>query len=248
MVDLHTHILPRLDDGAASVEESLDMLRKEREHGVSTVVATPHFYADKDDPEAFLKARERAYRKLFCEMEKQEGEVFPRIILGAEVAYFEGISDCEDLSKLNIEGTKLLLLEMPAIKWNERMIAEVTAIYEKTGLVPVIAHIDRYIKIFNNKKMAEYFSDLPVLIQANAGFFGEWRYSRLALKMFDRGQIHLLGTDCHNTTSRPPEMYLATQALEKKFGKGVIPFIERNERKAFSNSRREVLSVLYGEE
>lgn len=220
------------------------MLRAEREHGVSTVIATPHFYADKDDPAAFLKGRERAYRNLREEINNHSDEQFPEILLGAEVAYFEGMSDCEELLKLNIDGTKLLLLEMPAIKWNERMVAEVVAVYEKTGLVPVIAHIDRYIKVFNDKRMADWFSGLPVLIQANANFFSGWKYTRLALKMFDRGQIHLLGTDCHNTESRPPQMNLATEALKKKFGEGVISYLERNERKALSSSRREILSVI----
>jgi len=244
MVDFHTHILPRLDDGSSSVEMSLDMLRKEKEHGVSTVIATPHFYADKDDPVAFLRAREKAYSTLCEKMAKYEGEQFPDIMLGAEVAYFEGMSDCEELSALNIVGTKLLLLEMPAIKWNERMIAEVQAVYEKTGLIPVIAHIDRYIKVFNNKRMADWFEGLPVLIQANASFCEGWKYTRMALKMFDRGQIHLFGTDCHNTSSRPPEMDRATDALKKKFGDGVISYIEENERRALSQSRREILSVL----
>ena len=244
MVDFHAHILPRLDDGSSSRKESLDMLRKEREHGVDTVIATPHFYADRDNPESFLKERERAYKKLLLEMKNFESEKFQKIVLGAEVAYFEGMSDTEELSQLNIEGTKLLLLEMPAIKWNERMIAEVVAIYEKTGLVPVIAHIDRYIKVFNNRHMADWFEDLPVLIQANASFFTGWKYTRMALKMFDRGQIHLLGTDCHNTNSRPPEMNIATEALKKKFGDGVIAHLEYNEKKAFSDSRREILSIL----
>lgn len=220
------------------------MLRAEREHGVETVVATPHFYADKDNPTDFLRRRERAYRSLSEKIEKNGEETFPRIMLGAEVAYFEGMSDCEELSLLNIEGTKLLLLEMPAIRWNERMIAEVLAIHEKTGLIPVIAHIDRYIKVFNNKRMADWFEGLPVLIQANADFFTGWKYTRLALKMFDRGQIHLLGTDCHNTDSRPPEMNVATEALVKKFGEGVLKYLERNERKVFSTSRREILSII----
>ena len=244
MVDFHTHILPCLDDGAASCEESLNMLRKEREHGVDTVIATPHFYADRDDPEAFLKKRETAYKKLLLEMENFEPRELPRIVLGAEVAYFEGMSDCEELPLFNIDGTKLLLLEMPAIRWNERMIAEVVAIYEKTGLIPVIAHIDRYIRIFNDRRMAEWFSDLPVLIQANASFFTGWKYTRMALKMFDRGQIHLLGSDCHNTSTRPPEMNLATDALRKRFGDGAIAYLEHNEKKVFSSSRREILSVL----
>ena len=59
MTDLHTHILPGMDDGAVSVETSLEMLRMERDQGVDAVVLTPHFYRDRERPEQFL-ARRRA--------------------------------------------------------------------------------------------------------------------------------------------------------------------------------------------
>ena len=151
MIDLHTHILPNMDDGSKSVEESEQMLCELKQQGVTTIVATPHFYADRDDPKAFLGDREKAYQRLLMKIQEFDNKnELPEIILGSEVAYFEGMSDCDDLVSLKIEGTKLLLLEKPTIPWNERMISEVVAIYEKTGLVPVIAHIDRYIRVFNS--------------------------------------------------------------------------------------------------
>ena len=60
MTDLHTHILPGVDDGAKAPEESLEMLRMERDQGVDTVVLTPHFYRDRERPEHFLKRRRAA--------------------------------------------------------------------------------------------------------------------------------------------------------------------------------------------
>ena len=82
MIDIHSHILPGIDDGSQSVEESHALLALLREQGVETVVATPHFYADRNDPENFLRRRKEALARL------DHGETeMPRILLGAEVAY-----------------------------------------------------------------------------------------------------------------------------------------------------------------
>ncbi len=233
MTDLHTHILPGVDDGAKSVEESLEMLRASARSGVDTVALTPHFYADRDDPCRFLKRRDAALERLKAAMEAS-GESFPRLILGAEVAYFEGIADCEELSLLRLSGTRLILIEMPWIRWNERMIEEVCSIYERTGLIPVIAHIDRYAELFRDRRIGEVFWWRPVLVQANASFFADWRYKRLALKMMERGQIHLLGTDCHNMTTRPPCMEKALAPIDKRLGGVALQYFAAVEKKAFS--------------
>ena len=143
MIDWHNHVLPAMDDGSRDVAESIAMLGMHAAQGVDTVVATPHFYANDESVDSFVERRRLSYERL----KEQLPPDAPAILLGAEVKYYQGISRLADLKKLRIEGSQLLLLEMPAIKWNERMIAEVLAIYEKTGLIPVIAHIDRYIAV-----------------------------------------------------------------------------------------------------
>ena len=89
MTDLHTHILPGMDDGAPDVETSLAMLREEARQGVDTVVLTPHFYRDRERPEHFLARRARAADRLNSAIQALPGEerrAMPRLILGAEVA------------------------------------------------------------------------------------------------------------------------------------------------------------------
>ena len=88
--DFHSHILPCVDDGSHSVEESLQMLRMEAEQGVTHVVLTPHFYAKHDSPERFLQRRAAAWETLQAAMAGEEG--LPQITLCAEVYYFPGIS------------------------------------------------------------------------------------------------------------------------------------------------------------
>ncbi len=242
MIDFHSHILPGIDDGSRSIEESVKMLEKAKNCGVSAVVATPHFYADHDFPERFLQRRKKAFDALSLAV---EGKDLPQIIQGAEVAYFEGISDCENLSSLKIGDSNTILIEMPAIAWNERMIAEVVDIYEKWRLVPIIAHIDRYIKIFAKKDMADWFAGLPVIIQANSSFFEGFRYSRMALRMLADGKIHLIGSDCHNLTTRPPDMDIAIKAIEKKYGKGALMRISETEKSVLQGTNREILQSAY---
>jgi len=120
-IDFHTHILPAVDDGSKSVEESLEMLAMEREQGVETVVLTPHFYPQSDRPHRFLDRRQRAFEKL---MAAGGAEQLPRFRLGAEVYYFNGIGSWEGLKDLAIEGTKYVLIEMPFTKWTGRMYDE----------------------------------------------------------------------------------------------------------------------------
>ena len=104
MIDFHSHFLPNMDDGSRSLEESCAMLRESARQGVTVMVATPHFYPARETPEAFLRRRSEAFERI----EADDG--FPKILLGAEVAYFHGISRCDCLDRLSTEGTKLLLL------------------------------------------------------------------------------------------------------------------------------------------
>ena len=88
MTDLHTHILPGMDDGARNVQESLDLLRMEWEQGVHTVVLTPHLYRDRENLSHFLHRRERAVEELEWALDGlpvQARENLPQLILGAEV-------------------------------------------------------------------------------------------------------------------------------------------------------------------
>ena len=121
MIDWHSHILPKLDDGSKNLDEALELLRILSEQGVNTVIATPHFYANDESLERFLERREESYKSL-CEALPENS---PKLLLGAEVCYYPGISRLDGLEKLCIEGTRLLLLEMPFEHWTEHTIREV---------------------------------------------------------------------------------------------------------------------------
>lgn len=92
----------------------------------------------------------------------------------------------------------------------------------RRGIVPIIAHIDRYIRPFQTHQIPERLSRLPVLVQANASFFLEKRTRRMALRMLRADQIQLLGSDCHNLDSRAPRLGEAVALIRKHLGEEVL--------------------------
>lgn len=220
LIDFHSHILPRVDDGSRSVGQSLEMLRRSAEQGIRRVAATPHFYAHHDSPERFLRRRENAWNELRGAMKDQPE--LPKVELGAEVYFFSGMSDSEVLSELTFSGKRYILLEMPHAPWTESMYREIEEIYAKRGITPVIAHVDRYIGPFRTHGIPKRLAELPVLVQANAEFFLQRSTARMALKMLREDRIHLLGSDCHDLSSRAPNLGPAVQLIRRSLGEESI--------------------------
>lgn len=220
VVDFHTHVLPGIDDGSASVDESLAMLRAEAEQGICRVVATPHFYAHYDTPKRFLERRRESVDRLREAMEPFPE--LPKLSVGAEVHYFPGIGDADILTDMAIDGGRHLLIEMPMVPWTDRMYQDLQSIRDSLGLTPIVAHVDRYIGPMQTYGIPERLAELPVAVQANAGFFQRFFTKRMALRMLREGQIHLLGSDCHNMRDRPVNIRKTVDLIEKKLGQEVI--------------------------
>lgn len=229
VTDFHSHILPGIDDGSPSVEISIEMLRREAEQGIRHVVATPHFYARYDDPEAFLTRRDAAEAALRAEMEKHPG--LPRLTVGAEVYFFRGMSESELLPQLTIGGKKCILIEMPPAPWSEDYYREVAQIREKQGIIPIIAHIDRYIRPLRTFGIPRRLETMPVMVQANAEFFLDKATAALAMKMLKTDQIQLLGSDCHDLSHRRPNLEAALERIGEKLGPQALARVREYECK-----------------
>lgn len=223
IIDFHSHILPGMDDGSKSVEESLEMLRMMAKQGITHVTATPHFYPRHDTPERFLRRRTEAEALLREEMEKHSD--LPTLSVGAEVYYFPGISNSEVMAELTIDHKKCILIEMPTPPWTDAMYRELEELYTKQGLVPIVAHVDRYIGRFRTFGIPKRLAELPVLVQANAEFFLRKSTSAMALRMLKKHQIHLLGSDCHNLDSRKPNLSAALEWIERRLGSAPLEAI-----------------------
>lgn len=213
MIDFHSHILPRMDDGSQSIEESVALLRLLAEQGIKKVVATPHFYADDESVEAFLKRRKATYEKL----KQAYSSDLPALVLGAEVRYYQGISRMEDLKALCIEGTNLLLLEMPTSRWTDYTLREFQELCCRGNLQIILAHVERYLGM-QSRAVRDQLEQSDILMQVNADLFASVASRRKALKLLGEQRIHLIGSDCHGLTYRPPQIGKAIRYIRKKFG------------------------------
>lgn len=230
--DFHTHILPGVDDGSKSPEQSLEMLQRMHQQGISRVVATPHFYANSDSPRRFYERREKAIHALQA---VTRGQTLPQVIPGAEVHFFEGISDCEELSMLTIAGTSCLLVEMPLGHWSERMLRELQDLEHKRGITPIVAHIERYLPLVNPCALPKKLSEMPVLVQASGEFFRNRLTRPLALKLLSAERIHLLGSDCHDPIRRKPDLDEAAEIIRRRLGQEALERICRWENRVLEN-------------
>ncbi len=217
MIDWHSHILPALDDGSRNAEESLALLNTLKNQGINTVIATPHFYANDGSVDEFLEKRRESYGIL----KENLNDSHPKILLGAEVKYYQGISKLRDLKALRIENSKLLLLEMPFSKWTEYTVKELVEMSSFSGVTVVIAHTERYFG-FQSGDALERLYDSGILMQVNAGYFASPLTRKRAIRELMSGQIHFIGSDCHNMTSRAPQMDKAFQFICKKVGSEIL--------------------------
>lgn len=210
MIDFHTHILPDMDDGSRSVEESLAMLQAEGDAGIERVVFTPHFYASQNSPKEFLCRRKESWSALLPNMYRG----LPKVSFGAEVQYFEGICQAAEIAALRIAGTPYLLLEMPFRRWEDRMLDDILELSTHPDTIVVLAHIDRYLSNVSSRSLA-YLRDNGVKIQMNVSVFGERRQGHLAMSMLKAGEVHILGTDCHSMGHRRPNWDLLPTKAER---------------------------------
>jgi len=223
MTDAHTHLLPCLDDGSRSVEESLSLLAELKKQGVSRVIATPHFYAEENNPERFLRKRQQAFERL-VEAEPDVNEIMR---LGAEVRYYRGIGKTECLRDFAIQGTEFLLVEMPFIDWPESVTAEVLEIAREQRLTVILAHVDRYLTK-QNIALLDELSEEGVLFQANADSFTDRKRQKKMLSLLAQRKIRFIGSDCHNMNHRPPNIAPALSVIEKKLGADTVAWLEHN--------------------
>lgn len=217
MIDWHSHILPGMDDGSRNVAESISMINMQASQGVSTVIATPHFYANDETVDSFLDRRKKAFELLRVELPQGS----PEIRLGAEVRYYQGISRMAELTALRIEGSKLLLLEMPGAVWTEYVVRELIELSGKSSIRLVLAHMERYLHL-QKQAVWDRLYECGILMQMNAGFFTSPVSKRKALSFLKKGNVRFVGSDCHNMTSRPPQIGKAYACIQKKFGDDYI--------------------------
>lgn len=189
IVDFHAHVLPCADHGSSSVSTSLSQLRFAKEHGVSRIIATPHFYPHRHTLEKFLNRRANAYEALKAQL----FDGAPRIKLGAEVLLCEGFENFDGIDELCITGTKTLLLELPFTEFRQVYLDTASELLSR-GFEIVLAHVDRY-----PKKSIDAMLDIGVSkFQINAPSISGLFKKKHIMDWVREGFVVALGSDIHN--------------------------------------------------
>lgn len=201
MIDLHSHILPQIDDGSHSLEESLAMARLAVQSGVTAIVATPHCM---DDRAASVSSSFRLLREAL-----HETEIPLELYLGMEI--FGTPNTCRFLQEgklFTLNGSQYPLIELPFRSTGE----EETEILEdlvRAGNRPLIAHPERYPYVWEEPELINLWTQMGCLLQVNRGSlvgrFGSGP-QRMAIELVDRGFAAVIATDSHSPRVRTPWM------------------------------------------
>ncbi len=224
MIDVHTHILPYIDDGAKDIDTAVAIMNAELQQGVKTVLLTSHYYGRKLSPAKFLELR----NKSFAELKPHIPEGLD-VRLGAEV-HFTGVNTppYEELCKLAIEGTNYILLEFSFTRvWSESLMEQLVDFIEKTGYTPIIAHVERYGEVERMPVLVTRLVQMGCLIQVNVNSFVNKETRSLTRALLKHGLVHCVGTDTHDMEKRAPNV---TKVKETLYAEGFSAEWERAQR------------------
>lgn len=208
ITDIHTHILPGVDDGASSGEEALGMLKIAKVNGTGSIALTPHFHPCKPDSVSNAKKLAESFKMFLPEA----GRKFPglKIVTGAENHVGAGCFDeCKaDSALIPIGRTDYVLIEFDfdGSESDARKAADAVC---AAGYRPIIAHPERYAFIKEDPARIEYFIASGALLQLNTGSImgslGE-KTRRCALSFLSNEEASFVASDCHSDTYRTPDM------------------------------------------
>ena len=206
LTEYHCHILPEIDDGSDSVETSLQMVEMMKAQGVERICATPHFYAHREKSiEDYLQKRQAAFDSIKDSMAVQD------VHLGAEIAIEHGISELPGIEKLAIEGTRIILLELPYRAYEKWMSEEIYNIAAEYKLKVMLAHVHRCLPYYSKSEL-ETILNSNAIYQINNEAFASWRERGFVKKIMAVHTHFVFGSDAHNLTDRRPNWDL----LQKK--------------------------------
>lgn len=225
LFDIHSHILPGIDDGAVDSSESLKLLNLMKEQGITDVIATPHFYPADNNLDDFMATSQKAYKKITEISVKRE---LPNIYLGCELLYFKGISKSEAISKFCLGNSNYLLLELTDSCINETLFEEILQIRENFRITPIIAHVERYCGAKKYKKFIKFLISHNVPIQINADSVLITPMGRVIKKLIKSPLFCVIASDAHSVEQRPPKLAEALNAIAKSQGEQYKDRLIRN--------------------
>ena len=231
LIDMHCHIIPGVDDGAADMEMAVKLLQMEQRSGVSEVIVTPHYR--KGMFETSQSVIDRQYDALCSMLSKSDLSI--RVHQGCE--YHTNPEMVEDLrcgKRPTMAESNYVLTEFSS-KHGYSVIRNQIYALVSAGYRPIIAHIERYPCMIKEPGPVEELRELGAEIQITSGsVLGKdgWRIKRFCMRLLKEKKVTYIASDAHNLESRAPDLQECAQYLEKKFGSRYVEQIfVRNPRK-----------------
>lgn len=209
LTDLHTHILPGVDDGAGDLDTALQMLCAQKLSGVERVALTPHFYPLREDPAEFLQRRQQAYALL---LSGWDDKTMPQLRLGAEVHYSPALTDM-DLKQLTLEKTDYLLLELSDTV-QPALIEPVLQHMIDLGITPILAHIERCVYFAEKPARLLGLIEMGVLAQISLRRLSDKRMRKFADICLQKNVAQIIASDMHGVEN--PALGILTESLDQE--------------------------------
>lgn len=235
-IDIHTHILPGVDDGSGSMEQTVRMLQIAYEQGIRTIIATPHYMPGAKNPtvERLKDIRDQVQAKaaeLYSDM---------KILLGNEIFYSgSAVELLKSKEALTLADSRYVLVEF-STRESHSVIYKGLSELIRAGYLPILAHVERYRCFQKNEYRISDLIELGCYIQMNGdsvlgGILDtEAIYNR---KLVRQGLVHFIGSDCHDDKVRIPCMKMAEKTLQKKCDEGLVgQLIYENPFKVLENT------------
>ena len=215
--DIHTHILPGVDDGSQSLATSLEMIRMARDNGTRRILLTPHYRGE------YRKNTPEHLREVYAQLCSACASQFPEmdLYLGNEIFYEPSVPERLESGRILTMGdSKYALIEFMSVTPCSQMIRAVSEV-TCAGFIPVVAHIERYNNARSHPELADELLDMGAIIQMNAdSIMGKhgFQVRRYCHKMLKAGKVHVIGSDCHNTDHRTPLLRDCFLRVHRKYG------------------------------
>ena len=240
MIDFHTHILPNIDDGSRSIEETFNLIKEAKNVGFEAIISTSHYieeYYETNAPE-----REVWINAIYENLQAKNIDI--NLYLGNEIYLSENIIKLLEEGKAStINDTSYVLFEMPL---NAEPMNLYDVIYEmmQYKLVPILAHPERYSFVQKEPELIYDLIEKGVLMQANfgsiLGIYGE-KTQIIIRKFLESNMIHFLGTDVHRQNSIYPRVPEALEEITKIIGNEKMKELtEINPRLVLHNKKIEI--------
>lgn len=236
IVDIHCHILPGVDDGSKSMEQSLKMLDIAYEEGIGTIIATPHHMPEGRNvsPQGIAERVEKLQQ--YADKQNYDLDILP----GNEIYYYSEVADMLEEEKVcTLAGTSCVLVEFSPMD-EGRYIRNSLAELQNMGFQPIIAHVERYASLCKPPfDRIEQLRDMGILIQVNAasvmGGFGK-PTKAMVEKLLKKQLVDFIGTDAHSSGNRAPKILECAELLERKYdARYVEQLLYRNAEKYILN-------------